>query len=579
MGIRILNLSKLAPALVAVALLDFAAVARADAGSAPTPVPASATATAVEASNAATPKPDPSAAAVGSADAQGPSSALKEASQRDAHGEAVSGPQPEATAADPGRAREPSSTQAAQMSGTSISEAVHEAIRQATTGRPDGSGSGDEVTVAADSNATAQLIWQVQVSECSAHCFGTRQSQRAEQQNTTLQVLTGAQPTATDPATGGRARETTRVTQVQLGCISHCFGSSTTSSSPDSSTYQRVLEETLREIAAGLPSLGPTPALAQNTVEQASYQSQSGQSQSGAGQTLTQTQGASQANTTIQLYEAPASLIAGLETALGRAAATQNAVNQTEQGIWQLQIGCLAFCRETEQYQQAEQSNTTVEALTSPSDSASAAAASVADITAQVTWQAQIGCLFWCLDATEQQTATTRNVHTVIETDGASAQPPAEATPTSSGAAAQGATPAPPTGSSAPAISSVSPAPGSATSVPSSTPAARSTTTAHKRGVLGARSHILSTRASESAPLSNEPARASLPEEAARRVPPRWMPSRAGSLAAGTVLPASAVSNVPAVAVLAAIALCALCLVCIALVRARSGSSANNLDA
>jgi hypothetical protein len=328
MGIRILNLSKLAPALVAVALLDFAAVARADVGSAPTPVPASATATAVEASSAATPKPDPSAAAVGSADAQGPSSALKEASQRDGHGEAVSGPQPEATAADPGRAREPSSTQAAQMSGTSISEAVHEAIRQATTGRPAGSGSGDEVTVAADSNATAQLIWQVQVSECSAHCFGTRQSQRAEQQNTTLQVLTGAQPTATDPATGGRARETTRVTQVQLGCISHCFGSSTTSSSPDSSTYQRVLEETLREIAAGLPSLGPTPALAQNTVEQASYQSQSGQSQSGAGQTLTQTQGASQANTTIQLYEAPASLIAGLETALGRAAATQNAVNR-----------------------------------------------------------------------------------------------------------------------------------------------------------------------------------------------------------------------------------------------------------
>jgi hypothetical protein len=84
-------------------------------------------------------------------------------------------------------------------------------------------------------------------------------------------------------------------------------------------------------------------------------------------------------------------------------------VNQTAQGIWQLQIGCVAFCQETAQYQQAEQWNSTVQALIATPTSVSGTAASMANATAQLIWQVQIGCLFWCDDATQRQIASAHN--------------------------------------------------------------------------------------------------------------------------------------------------------------------------
>ena len=122
------------------------------------------------------------------------------------------------------------------------------------------------------------------------------------------------------------------------------------------------------------------------------------------------------------------------------------AVNQTAQGIWQLQIGCLLDCTGTQQLQQASQSNTTVQAP---------AGGSAVNGTTQLIWQLQIGCLFWCYDAVESQGASGGDSTTLVPPAPPS-QPPLD--PPASNDPGPGGAPAPavpsaittPTGNDAP---------------------------------------------------------------------------------------------------------------------------------
>ena len=190
-------------------------------------------------------------------------------------------------------------------------------------------------------------------------------------------------------------------------------------------SYLQAVEQTLRVIETLVSHLVAAPAVEQNTVEQVSYQSQRGPRG-----VAVQTQSVSQTSATVQEF-APALPITALQQALERsAAAGPQAVNQTEQGIWELQLGCLMFCSETELYQRAEQSSSAVQSV-----AASATVSTSTGGSAQLIWQAQIGCLIWCFDSTGQQTAVTQNVPVVRDGEGTLPPTPAEALTPLSGAA------------------------------------------------------------------------------------------------------------------------------------------------
>src|SRR5262249_6918603 len=116
---------------------------------------------------------------------------------------------------------------AKQATGANLSEAVKEATVQGSSRQPQEAGRAEQGSSAAASNATAQVIWQLQVSQCASGCYGTEQYQSAEQHNTTRQQITAA-PAPGDghgaPVTGERSQATSSVTQIQFGCLSYCFG-------------------------------------------------------------------------------------------------------------------------------------------------------------------------------------------------------------------------------------------------------------------------------------------------------------------------------------------------------------------
>jgi hypothetical protein len=434
-------------ALVGVVLLGLAATARADEGAALSTDGRHGTATARLQATATT------APAGARASAEGAAGALPVATEQPAQAE------PNAAADGPSLAGQ-SPPSPPQASGPDVSEAVTEAIGQASTRQPQEAAGVERGSIAAASNATAQLIWQVEVAQCTSGCYGTKQYQSAEQQNTTRQQVTtapapdGAQGV---PVEGERSQATSSVTQIQFGCLSYCFGT-TTPKQPPPTPYGQVLAELLRQITTALSGLSPAPAAEQSAVEQVSFQSQNA-----AGGALTQVQSAAQSSTTIQSYTS--SPIAGLASELfGPQAASGGAVNETEQGIWQLQIGCLFLCRETVQYQQAEQSNATVQTFASApgsaaSPSAASPSASASDLVTQVIWQVQIGCLLWCLDTTGQQTATTRNELTVTHGEGVAAPPSPGASSTSPGGENEAAPqPGPTSSPAAPGAQALSPA-------------------------------------------------------------------------------------------------------------------------
>ena len=630
---RLLNLLKLGLALASVMLLGFAAVARADQGVSSLGGPSQAIATAEgRAASPVTASPQageldaesiPAAATpTDSSSGDAPSGLPPEADQTSEGSAPLSGPQ-----ADAGTANEASPGQsspahaldlpaAPQASASGISEAVKEASLRASASPQGGSAAGTADPAAAESNATTQLIWQVQVSECAAHCSDTKQYQLAEQHNTTRQTLAGVPGAAngqTLQPTAERAQATTSTTSIQLACIAYCYGTTTTMGTQIAGAVRQVVEALLGQLAAGLPGLRPTPAAEQATVEQIAYQSQSGP----AG-TLVQTQSAFQDSTTVQSYDAATALARGLGAALGGGpAASDEAVNQTEQGIWQLQIGCLIFCERTQQYQQAAQSNTTVQNRSTAH--AESAGGSAANTATQLIWQAQVGCLLWCFDATEQQTATASNELVVLDGDQPPAPSPAETTSPAAGSgteptASAGASPSPgaraepepPTGSqggseaSAAALANplLRPRPSSGAGAPAQAAAVaaaagtrlRSTTstwTAHKSRVGMRRSHLAPPPGIPSGSVVPATgARVALPTVHARHAGTAARLSRAGDAAR---LPAaapgmtlgmsgSATPSVLAGALLAAIALVGLCCLPIALLFTRRGARASDAD-
>jgi hypothetical protein len=279
-----------------------------------------------------------------------------------------------------------------------------------------GSGDAHLHTGAAESNTTTQAIRQVQISGCTAHCHGTSQTQLASQRNITVQVVNGAPKDPIDSRRRERMADppNRRITHLQVGCLSHCFGSTTTSAGIPGRVRQ-ALEHLVGVLARKPPSKlagpRPAPAIEQNTVRQTAAQWQRGQRQA-----VVQRQSASQANGTVQVGNLSSSLAAELEAGQRTSEwSTGETFNQTRQGIWQLQIGCVLVCVQTQQYQRAEQSNTTVQ-VRPPAPDSSEATTDGANLAHQLLWQLQIGCVSWCTNATEHQTAASRQRTLVVTT-------------------------------------------------------------------------------------------------------------------------------------------------------------------
>ena len=293
------------------------------------------------------------------------------------------------------------------------------------------------------------------------HCQGETQVQQASQTSVTIQTVgTAAQQPTELAGQSASSQLSSTITQIQIGCVSQCFGLTSTGTATATLAEQVLAELSSLAPPDGSPSLDPAPGSAQNVVAQTSCQLQTGQATTG-----TQLQSASQSSATVQLIGLAPSLPAFLISPSGGSESSGNsAVDQTQQQIWQLQIGCLFYCVDTQQVQQAQQTVITIQLLAAPSGASgtdpSATSTTGTDTAAQqLIWQLQIGCLAWCYDATPLQDATSQTTVTVI-----TLSPPASNTPTPPAAQAPGGTtdPAqPPTMGRAgvtPVVASASPA-------------------------------------------------------------------------------------------------------------------------
>ena len=88
----------------------------------------------------------------------------------------------------PEAATQPAPAASAPASAPTISSSVQESRLQAMT-RHEHSGDGAQNGGVAESTATAQGIWQIQISSCTSHCRGVSQVQTANQRNRTVQTL------------------------------------------------------------------------------------------------------------------------------------------------------------------------------------------------------------------------------------------------------------------------------------------------------------------------------------------------------------------------------------------------------
>jgi hypothetical protein len=529
METHIVNKARLALVLAAALLFGLTTAARADSAQSPS------AATAIE---AATSIPAPSSPS-GSHSAEAP-------------GEAQSAAAATASAAAGALRDEP------PLPATQTARAVQEAILQASGQQPQSGDGAAAETLAAESNATSQLAWQVQIAQCTSRCVGTHQSQVAEQRNTTVQVVGGTPQRASGDrtqATNAPSSASSEVRQIKTGCLAHCFGTTTTAGTPTLAGYLPLLEHILRELAAGLARLGPRSAVDTDTVEQISHQSQTG-----AGEASAQSQGVAQVSDDAQLQ--------GAAEAAG--AQVGEIVNQTTQGIWQLQIGCLIFCRETTQYQSAEQYNRTTQTAVPATAGAGNVDVAAANVTTQLIWQAQIGCLYWCYDATQQQVASAHDAYTGMGGDGppapgaqTPASPPAPASGPSIGSAAVNSGSPPSGGGPAPdAAGGPDPAADPAPAVRLVYGQPLSGGGRRPRSLAVTRRPAASLGASVlSAPTVAAPKPAAA---GAHAVPP---PSLSVVGATATGAGGASGSNVAGIAVAAVVALLGLCLVCVALLR------------
>ena len=199
---------------------------------------------------------------------------------------------------------------------------------------------------------------------------------------TAAQSATGLE---TPPSPSSSSQVTSSVTQIQIGCISECFGTTTTNAATAALIQQFLSDFNSLQPACGSSTTEPTAATLESVVDQVACQVQD--AETGA----TQNQVASQSSATVQVSDsAPASQ-----------PPAPPASAQTEQGTWQLQIGCVFYCTGTEQLQQAQQSITIINVQAGLSGSNP----SSVDVTTQIVWQLQIGCVAWCYDATQVQVA------------------------------------------------------------------------------------------------------------------------------------------------------------------------------
>jgi hypothetical protein len=219
----------------------------------------------------------------------------------------------------------------------------------------------------------------------------------------------GLPPPATTHGSSG-------VTHVQVGCMEHCYGSTTLDTS---GLTVAQIEQLLHELRLPSP---PTATAAPAGPQHATSQT-AAQSQSAGGH---QSQAASQSNGTVQVVVTPAGTPA--DGTPGAAA-----VNQTAQGVVQLQVGCIFYCSGTRQSQQVAQSTATVQAV-------DGSAASAVNTVSRAVNQVQVGCIAWCYDAVETQTASgtdstivsaapTPDVAAAADGDPGAAAPPSQALP------------------------------------------------------------------------------------------------------------------------------------------------------
>jgi hypothetical protein len=281
-----------------------------------------------------------------------------------------------------------------------------------------------------ESVTTTETISQVQIAGCLSHCQGTDEVQQATQETVTVQAVGTAAQLAAElesaPAQAPSTPAAGAVTQIQLGCVSYCSGDTSTSSSTSG-----LAEQLMSALGSLAQTADPSPASEAAAIEQLACQLQGGQGGGGA-----QVQTATQSSTTVQVT-------ATAPTQPATVGSTPGPVADTGQQTWQLQIGCLFYCTDSEQVQEAQQTSTTIQAVPGSSGSSGTVA-----VVSQVVWQIQIGCLAWCYDSTQVQEASRQSTVVVL-----TAPPPAPANP----APPAPADPTPP----APAPVSPSPAPAS----------------------------------------------------------------------------------------------------------------------
>jgi hypothetical protein len=284
------------------------------------------------------------------------------------------------------------------------------------------------------------VIIQVQVSGCTSNCQGLSEVQEASQTTVDLQTVgTSGQQASGLEGQSGPSQPTSTITQIQIGCLTECFGTTSTSTTPEPLAEQILGELSSLVPPDGSPSVSPPAGTElQSVVDQVTCQLQTG----GPTASGTAVQTASQTSPTVQLIDPSASP--------GAQSPAPSAVDQTEQQTWQLQIGCLFYCTDTQQLQQAQQTITTVQVLVEPPGSPTSSTTGAGTVTGQVIWQLQIGCLAWCYDATQVQDATSQTTVTVITIVQPVSDPPASTPPA---ATTTGPSPTPAPAASQPAAS------------------------------------------------------------------------------------------------------------------------------
>jgi hypothetical protein len=254
----------------------------------------------------------------------------------------------------------------------------------------------------------------------------------------------------TPPAPAPAPQVTSTTTQIQLGCLSQCFGTTTTDPSTAALTQSVLSELSSLVPPSGSIGLQATPATEQSTVDQVACQLQNGagtvgaavpnaastpgaQVPNGPGTPGMQVQRAAQSSTTVQIMKVVSSLPAYLDSGSpGSQPPPVQAADQTRQQTWQLQVGCLFYCVDSQQVQQAQQSVTIVQMVAEPPGPAGAGSGSTVDVVDQTIWQLQVGCLAWCYDSTQSQQASSEVTITVP-----GGPPPSDApTPAPAGATA-----------------------------------------------------------------------------------------------------------------------------------------------